>query len=127
MIKLSHEEAIKIGQTLHTTSIALRKLAAERDALMEVLAAKCQDEEIAQVKEAMVSKGINPWGDSDTRDTELRKIAQDGKLGTFSQAVDLSANLSVAKIGEVLDDGIPEGAKRSDQSRKVLDDHILGG
>jgi hypothetical protein len=126
MVKLSQAAVVKIGHALQTSSIALRKLAAERDALLEVLATKVEAEEVAKVKQAMVEKGINPWGDPDTRDAELSKIAQDGKLSTFSKAVELSADLSVAKIGSVLDESIPEDGKRSDASKRQLDAHILG-
>lgn len=129
MIKLSAQDAKKIRGTLKTASAAIRKLAAERDALMEVVSRLTTDQELAAVKTAMARKGINPWGTEEAREAELRKIASAGKLDLFKQAVDLSANLSVAKIGEVLDDGVQPGgsAKRSESSRQALDEFVMNG
>lgn len=127
MVKLSEAQVKKIDGTLKLAAESLRKMAAERDALMEILAKKTASEEISVVKAAMLRKGINPWGTEQALDAELQKRASDGRLAAFKEAVDMSANLSIGKIGSVLDDGAGPGGKKSDASRAELDNYVLNG
>lgn len=127
MVKLSEDAVKKINGTLKLAAVSMRKLAAERDALMEIVAGLTTEKQVEQVKQAMLRKGINPWGTEKELDAEIRKRAAAGKLGMFKEAVDLSANLSIGKIGEVLDDGADPCGKKSEASRAELDNYVLNG
>lgn len=125
IVKLSAKEAKKEAQLLKTAAACIRRVTAERDALIEELRKMSNDKRVAELKTKMAAKGLFPWGPPEANEEELQKIAAEGRLEKFAEAVELASDLSRAKLGE-LSEAPNGGPSKSAQSKAELDAFVLG-
>lgn len=126
MMKLSAQDARKVHGILKTAADCIRRVTAERDALLEKLGELTQEKELAQIKQAMARKGMNPWGTADATEKELSKIASEGRLPLFKQALEIAPSMAVAKFGELAEKAEAVD-KNSHQTKEALDSFVLNG
>jgi hypothetical protein len=129
MMKLSAQDARKVHGILKTAAACVRRVTAERDALLEKVAELVREKELAQMKQKLASKGLNPWGTPEATEQELSKIASEGRLPLFKQALEIAPNMAVAKFGELVEKSEAAGKdeKRSEYSRAQLDAFVING
>lgn len=127
MLKISSENRRQLALMTKKAAAGIRLLVAENTQLREKIASLEVAHRIENLKEAMDERGTsNPWGTEAERDKALRKAASEGKLDVLEQAVQLTPNLSIAKIGEVYGGSGRSENKPSSQSKAELDAYIMG-
>jgi hypothetical protein len=85
MEKISHQ---KISEVLTASAAALRSITSERDALAVKCASYERRQEAEKIAHDMRAKGISDEP-VETLIANLEKMAEDGKLGSFKEAVEL--------------------------------------
>jgi hypothetical protein len=111
---MEHLEQDKIAQVLESSSLALRKLAAERDYLMnkvaeqnEVLGRLEKRAHAEKVASMMWGKGLNTELDFGLLVADLEKAASEGKLATIEEAVSMvGPNMSLKTAALRNDDNV---------------------
>jgi hypothetical protein len=128
MKKLSQQQAQQLAYMAKQAAAGIRLLVAENAQLQEKVAAMELQDRIDRVKDAMDRSGTaNRWGSDEARDAALKKAASVGKLDVIEEAVRLTPDLSVVKMGELVDrDGRGE-SRPSHASKAQLDGWVLGG
>jgi hypothetical protein len=127
MIKISQQAADQVVQMAKRAAAGIRLLVAENAALREKLASRELDSRIGAIKLAMDQSGaVNPWGSEEARDAALRKKAADGKLEVLEEALRIVPDLSIAKIGELVDGSAKGESKPSTVAKAELDGWVMG-
>ena len=85
----AHEASEKVATVLRDAARALRQVTRERDVLAEKMAHVERRQEAIKVAEAMQAKGVNADRAHDDLVAELEKAAQEGRLGTIREAIEL--------------------------------------
>lgn len=129
MLKMSKEDATRVAGVIKLAADQVRKVTAERDVLARKVAALETSRRVDSVVEKMSSIGAsNPFRTHEALVEALYKKAADGTLDVFEQALEMSPNLSVARMGEVLEGQDKHAAanQSSEQSKAELDAFVLG-
>jgi len=114
MVKVS---GVEMAQFLRKLAADYRKLAAENDEYK-------MRERVNRLQEKMASKGINPYATEEELRDSLVKKAQDGRLEIVEEAIELSGDLSGAKLASL---DASDNAKSSDVSGAELRSFVLSG
>lgn len=129
MIKISQQQAGQLAFMAKQGAVAIRLLVAENSKLREKLASLEVQARIDGIKESMDQSGAaNPWGSEEARDVALRKMASNGNgLEVLERAVRMVPDLSIAKMGELIDGANKGEAKPSAVAKAELDGWVMGG
>lgn len=127
MLKLSEEQRAQLADLSKKAAVGIRLLVSENAQLRDKLASLELQARLDRIKEAMDRSGAaNPWGGEEARDAALRKMAEPD-LDVLERAIRIVPDLSIAKIGELVDGAGRDESKPSSVSKAELDGYVMGG
>ena len=119
------EKLATVQDVLRHSADELEKVASQRDWYKENYLLMKKEAEVREVMSLMDERGLQPEVSRDALQADLTKKAEDGKLGVVKEAVLLSGQGGVVKLGTADDQSGSDG--QSGSTKAALNSLLLTG